>query len=109
MDLRVGLIVATVIGLILDGLWIANDERTSGGADRASVPRKVVERRLAEFGDGPIIAENATEGDFARAGYIWATMHRPKAPSVCPAHVAALQRGCLLWIDDARNISGFRQ
>ena len=63
-----------------------------------------MERRFADFGGGPMVGNVGAEGDFARAGYLWAIEKRPMGEINCPAYIPAFQRGCIKWLADIRDV-----
>jgi len=63
----------------------------------------VIAQRFADFGGGPWVGQIATEGDFARAGCLWAIEKCPSVEAKRPNHVPAFQRSCLKWLADIRD------
>ena len=100
---RLLIVAMASVGLVADTVWMLNDG--SGPTARAvRVPDPIIEQRFVDFGGGPQIDKVGTQGDYARAGYLWAMEKRPKHESSCPPHIPAFQRGCAMWLADIRDV-----
>ena len=101
---RLAIIAVASVALATDILWMLNSGSDSTARRKVLVPAAVMEQSLADFGAGPMVGNVGTEGDLARAGYLWATEKRPSAEINCPAHIPAFQRGCSKWLADIHDL-----
>ncbi len=101
---RLAIIVLGSAAMAADVMWMLQTGSHAASIKKIQVPDSVVEQRFADFGAGPMVGKIGSEGDFARAGYIWALEKRPAAEINCPNYVPAFQRGCLKWLADMRDV-----
>ena len=101
---RLAIVVLGSTALVADTLWMLQTGSHAAAGKKIEVPNSVIEQRFADFGAGPMVGQAGSEGDLARAGYIWALERRPAAEINCPNHVPAFQRGCIKWLADMRDI-----
>jgi len=101
---RLAIAAAAGVALVADAMWMLNGEPDAKARKKIAVPDAMIAQRFADFRGGTMVGEGADEGDFARAGYIWAMQKRPTDAINCPNHVLAFQRGCIKWLSDIRDV-----
>ena len=80
---RLAIAAAAGVALVADAMWMLNGEPDAKARKKIAVPDAVIAQRFADFRGGPMVG-GADEGDFARAGYIWAMQKRPTDAINCP-------------------------
>ena len=101
---RWAIIIALLLAIIVVSLRLSN-EAGQNNAHRRKVSDEQYAARLAQYRGGQVVYREATEGDFAKLGYMDAQQHQVQSPSQCASHVAAYTQGCLQWLQDVSSES----